>query len=176
MAVFHVWLLTLPCWTVCTYCPAWQTLYVSFAAFVCNCNKETLLLLLLITIGLSDSNRNTTSFELKQWTKHGGRDCLHKMLNVTAFAIHLSMNPPNTRSAFDRVTACRSAARSTRKYFTYTLFLFKLHDSITRLFTDLYIFISSCSAAQVINHCLTVVVANGADVCCPYALRKLPAW
>jgi len=47
MAVFRVWLLTLPCWTVCTYCPAWQILCVSFVAFVCNCNKETLLLLLL---------------------------------------------------------------------------------------------------------------------------------
>jgi len=30
------------------HCPAWQILCVSVAAFVCNCNKETLLLLLLL--------------------------------------------------------------------------------------------------------------------------------
>jgi len=33
---------------VSVYYPAWQILCVSFAAFVCNCNKETLLLLLLL--------------------------------------------------------------------------------------------------------------------------------
>jgi len=40
----------LNCVYVVTYCSAWQILCVSFAAFVCNCNKETLLLLLLLLL------------------------------------------------------------------------------------------------------------------------------
>jgi len=41
--------------------------------------------------------------------------------------MHLPVNPTNTWCTFNRVAACSSTARSTRKYFTRNLFSFKLH-------------------------------------------------